>query len=152
MHYPNTEHLGRCNYETAIHLGVVSYSARSPSVDYVPGDSICAVADALESDHNKRMKKIAVGNRNKNQRRPRKLKVVAAARPTHDRVRLSVRVNDNKPEAMHLLGQRATLPEIGDIIKVLPERFQKAIFAKSVKVESISVKDGLTIFHATTGF
>jgi len=121
-----------------------------PSVDYVPGDSICAVADALESDHNKRMKKIAVGNREKNQKSTQK--VLAAAKPTHDRVRLSVRVNDNKPEAMHLLGQRATLPEIGDIIKVLPERFQKAIFAKSVKVESISVKDGLTIFHATTGF
>jgi hypothetical protein len=98
------------------------------------------------------MKKIAVGNRNKNQRRPRKLKVVAAARPTHDRVRLSVSVNDNKPEPMHLLGQRSTVPEIGDIIKVLPARFQKSIFAKSVKVESISVKDGLTIFHATTGF
>ena len=140
------------NYETAIHLGVVSHSANSPSVDYVPGDSICAVADALESDHNKRMKKIAVGNREKSQKRPPKQKVVAAVKPTHDRVRLSVRVNDNKPEAMHLLGQRATLPEIGDIIKVLPERFQKAIFAKSVKVESISVKDGLTIFHATTGF
>jgi hypothetical protein len=98
------------------------------------------------------MKKIAIGNREKSQKRPPKQKVVAAVKPTHDRVRLSVRVNDNKPEAMHLLGQRATLPEIGDIIKVLPERFQKAIFAKSVKVESISVKDGLTIFHATTGF
>ena len=43
----NTEHQRRCNDETAIHLGVVSHSARSPSVDCVPGDSICAVADAL---------------------------------------------------------------------------------------------------------
>jgi hypothetical protein len=53
---------------------------------------------------------------------------------------------------MHLLGQRSTLPEIGEIIRVLPARFQKSIFAKSVKVESVSVKDGVTIFHATTGF
>jgi hypothetical protein len=98
------------------------------------------------------MKKIAVGNRNKNQKRPSEQKVVAAARPTRDRVRLSVSVNDNEPEPMHLLGQRSTVPEIGEIIKVLPSRFQKSIFAKSVKVESVSMKDGVTVFHATTGF
>lgn len=40
------------NYETAIHLGMVSHSARPPSVDYVPGDSIRAVADALEASPN----------------------------------------------------------------------------------------------------
>ena len=98
------------------------------------------------------MKKIAVSNREKNQKRTTKQRVVAAAKPTPDRVRLSVSVNDNKPEPMRLLGQRATIPEIGAIIRVLPDRFQKAIFAKSVKVESISVKDGVTIFHATTAF
>src|SRR5277367_4369581 len=98
------------------------------------------------------MKKIAVGNRNKNQKRPPEQTVVAAAKPTPDRVQLRVSVNDNKPEPMHLLGQRSTLPEIGEIIKVLPARFQKSIFAKSVKVESVSVKDGVTIFHATTAF
>jgi hypothetical protein len=98
------------------------------------------------------MKKIAVGNRNKNQKRPPGQKVVAAADPTPHRIRLSVKVNDNKPESMHLLGQRSTVPEIGDIIKVLPARFQKSIFAKSVKVESVSVKDGVTVFHATTAF
>jgi hypothetical protein len=97
-------------------------------------------------------KKIAVGNREKNRKQIRKQKVVATANPTPDRIRLSVKVNDNKPEPMHLLGQRSTLPEIGEIIKVLPARFQKSIFAKSVKVESVSVKDGVTIFHATTGF
>jgi hypothetical protein len=96
------------------------------------------------------MKKIAVGNREKNEKSEQK--VVAAARPTHDRVHLSVSVNDNKAEPMRLLGQRATLPEIGEIIRVLPARFQKSIFAKSVKVESVSVKDGVTVFHATTGF
>jgi hypothetical protein len=96
------------------------------------------------------MRKIAVGNREKNQKSAQK--VPTAAKPTPDRVQLSVSVNDNKPEPMHLLGQRSTLPEIGEIIKVLPARFQKSIFAKSVKVENISVKDGLTIFHATTGF
>jgi hypothetical protein len=98
------------------------------------------------------MKKIAVSNREKNQKRTTTQRVVAAAKPAPDRVRLSVSVNDNKPEPMRLLGQRATLPEIGAIIRVLPDRFQKAIFAKSVKVESISVKDGVTIFHATTAF
>ena len=98
------------------------------------------------------MKRIAVENREKNRKQLPKQKVVATANPTPDRIRLSVKVNDNKPELMRLLGQSATLPEIGTIIRVLPDRFQKAIFAKSVKVESISVKDGVTIFHATTGF
>jgi hypothetical protein len=41
------EHVRRCNDETAIHSSVVPHSASSPSVDYVPSDSICAVADAL---------------------------------------------------------------------------------------------------------
>jgi hypothetical protein len=96
------------------------------------------------------MKKIAVGKREKNQKSEQK--VVTTANPAPDRIRLSVKVNDNKPELMRLLGQSATLPEIGAIIRVLPDRFQKSIFAKSVKVESISVNDGVTIFHATTGF
>jgi hypothetical protein len=98
------------------------------------------------------MKKIAGGNRQKNRKQLPKQKVVATANPRPDRIRLSVKVNDNKPERMRLLGQSVTLPEIGAIIRVLPDRFQKTIFAKSVKVESISVKDGVTIFHATTGF
>jgi hypothetical protein len=98
------------------------------------------------------MKKIAVGNREKSRKQIRKQRVVATANPTPDRIRLSVKVNDNKPEPMRLLGQSATLPEIGAIIRVLPDRFQKSIFAKSVKVDSISVEDGVTIFHATTAF
>jgi hypothetical protein len=98
------------------------------------------------------MKKIAGGNGQKKRKQLPKQKVVATANPTLDRIRLSVKVNDNKPERMRLLGQSPTLPEIGAIIRVLPARFQQTIFAKSVKVESISVKDGVTIFHATTGF
>jgi hypothetical protein len=99
-----------------------------------------------------RMKKIAVVNREKNRKQLPKQEVVATANPTPDRIRLSVKVNDNKPELMRLLGQSPKLPEIGAIIRVLPDRFQKSIFAKSVKVESVSVKDGVTVFHATTAF
>ena len=98
------------------------------------------------------MKKIAVRNRERKQKGLTKQRVVGAAKPSPDRIRLSVSVNDNKPEPMRLLGQRSTLPEIGAIIRVLPDRFQKSIFAKSVKVESVSVKDGVTVFHTTTGF
>ena len=63
---------------------------------------------------------------------------------------VSVSVNQNAPEPMHVLGQNAGLPEVGDVLRVLPDRFQKSIFAKTVKVERISVEGGITIFHATT--
>jgi hypothetical protein len=35
-------------------------------------------------------------------------------------------------------------------LKVLPDRFQKTIFAKTVKVERITVEAGKTTIHATT--
>jgi hypothetical protein len=63
---------------------------------------------------------------------------------------VSVSVNQNAAEPMHVLGQKDKRPEVGDILRVLPDRFQKAIFAKTVKIERISVQSGVTILHATT--
>jgi hypothetical protein len=73
---------------------------------------------------------------------------VKSVRVKHHAVRVSV--NQNAAEPMHVLGQNTGLPEVGDILRVLPDRFQKSIFAKTVKVERISVEGGITIFHATT--
>jgi hypothetical protein len=61
-----------------------------------------------------------------------------------------VSVNQNAAEPMHVLGQKNKRPEVGDILRVLPDRFQKAIFAKTVKIDRISVEGGVTILHATT--
>ena len=62
-----------------------------------------------------------------------------------------VSVNQNAAEPMHVVGPHKTKrPEVGDILKVLPDRFQKGIFAKTVKIDRISVEGGLTILHATT--
>jgi len=61
-----------------------------------------------------------------------------------------VSVNQNQAEPMHILGPRTRQPEVGDILKVLPDRFQKTIFAKTVKVERITVEGGKTTIHATT--
>lgn len=62
-----------------------------------------------------------------------------------------VSVNQNAAEPMHVVGPPKTKrPEVGDILRVLPDRFQKAIFAKTVKIDQISVEGGLTILHATT--
>jgi hypothetical protein len=51
---------------------------------------------------------------------------------------------------MHVLGPKANPPEIGDVLRVLPDRFEKAIFAKNVKIERISVEGGITTFYAIT--
>jgi hypothetical protein len=51
---------------------------------------------------------------------------------------------------MHILGPKTKRPEVGDVLKVLPDRFQKTIFAKTVKVERITVEAGKTTIHATT--
>jgi hypothetical protein len=66
----------------------------------------------------------------------------------HQAVRVSV--NQNAAEPMHVMGQTTKLPEVGDVLRVLPDRFLKSIFAKTVKVERISVEGGVTVFHATT--
>lgn len=66
----------------------------------------------------------------------------------HQAVRVSV--NQNAAEPMHVMGQITKLPEVGDVLRVLPDRFLKSIFAKTVKVERISVEGGVTVFHATT--
>ena len=62
-----------------------------------------------------------------------------------------VSVNQNAAEPMHVLGRPNTKrPQVEDILRLLPDRFQKGIFTKTVKIERISVEGGLTILHATT--
>jgi hypothetical protein len=71
-------------------------------------------------------------------------------KPKVKRRAVRVSVNQNAAEPMQVLGQNSKRPEVGDVLRVLPDRFQKAIFAKTVKVERISVEGGITIIHATT--
>jgi hypothetical protein len=47
--HPRTTAPTGYNYEKPVHLGLVSYSARAPSVDGLPGDSIRTVADTVDS-------------------------------------------------------------------------------------------------------
>jgi hypothetical protein len=70
--------------------------------------------------------------------------------PKPKRQAAHVSVNQNEAEPMHILGPRTKQPEVGDVLKVLPDRFQKTIFSKTVKVERITVEGGKTTIHATT--
>jgi len=51
---------------------------------------------------------------------------------------------------MHILGNPTRRPEVGDVLKVLPDRLQNTVFAKTVKVERITVEAGVTTVYATT--
>jgi len=65
---------------------------------------------------------------------------------------MAVRVSVNQIEAepMHILGNPTRRPEVGDVLKVLPDRLQNTVFAKTVKVERITVEAGVTTVYATT--
>ena len=65
---------------------------------------------------------------------------------------MAVRVSVNQIEAepMHILGNVTRRPEVGDVLKVLPDRLQNTVFAKTVKVERITVEAGVTTVYATT--
>jgi hypothetical protein len=66
--------------------------------------------------------------------------------------RLAVRVSVNQIEAepMHVLGNPTRPPEVGDVLKVLPDRLQSTVFAKTVKVERITTEGGVTTIYAAT--
>ena len=66
--------------------------------------------------------------------------------------RMAVRVSVNQidPEPMHILGNVTRRPEVGDVLKVLPDRLQSTVFAKTVKVERITVEGGITTIYAAT--
>jgi hypothetical protein len=66
--------------------------------------------------------------------------------------RMAVRVSVNQigAEPMHILGNPTRPPEVGDVVKVLPDRLQSSVFAKTVKVERIITEAGITTIYATT--
>ena len=66
--------------------------------------------------------------------------------------RMAVRVSVNQigAEPMHILGNPTRPPEVGDVVKVLPDRLQSSVFAKTVKVERIITEAGVTTIYATT--
>jgi hypothetical protein len=66
------------------------------------------------------------------------------------RMAARVSVNQIDPEPMHILGTVTRSPEVGDILKVLPDRLQSSVFAKTVKVERIITEAGVTTIYATT--
>ncbi len=66
------------------------------------------------------------------------------------RMAVRVSVNQIEPEAMHILGTVTRKPEVGDVLKVLPDRLQSTVFAKTVKVERITVEGGVTTIYAAT--
>lgn len=75
-------------------------------------------------------------------------KAPAAKKPKRMAVRVSV--NQIEAEPMHILGNPTRRPEVGDVLKVLPDRLQNTVFAKTVKVERITVEAGVTTVYATT--
>jgi hypothetical protein len=66
------------------------------------------------------------------------------------RMAVRVSVNQIEPEPMHILGTPTRPPEVGDVLKVLPDRLQSTVFAKTVKVERIAVEAGVTTLYTTT--
>ena len=74
----------------------------------------------------------------------------AAADKKPKRMAVRVSVNQIDPEPMHILGTVTRNPEVGDILKVLPDRLQSSVFAKTVKVERIITEAGVTTIYATT--
>jgi hypothetical protein len=79
-------------------------------------------------------------------------KAPPAKKPAEKPKRLAVRVSVNQIDAepMHVLGNPTRAPEVGDILKVLPDRLQSTVFAKTVKVERITVEGGVTTIYAAT--
>lgn len=75
-------------------------------------------------------------------------KKAAAEKPKRLAVRVSV--NQIEAEPMHVLGNPTRPPEVGDVLKVLPDRLQSSVFAKTVKVERITTEAGVTTIYATT--
>lgn len=51
---------------------------------------------------------------------------------------------------MQILGNATRPPEVGEVLKVLPDRLQSTVFAKTVKVDRITVEAGVTTIYATT--
>ena len=66
------------------------------------------------------------------------------------RMAARVSVNQIEPEPMHILGTVTRNPEVGDVLKVLPDRLQSTVFAKTVKVDRIITESGVTTIYATT--
>ena len=75
-------------------------------------------------------------------------KKIAQEKPKRMAARVSV--NEIEPEPMHVLGAMTRPPEVGDVLKVLPDRLQSSVFAKTVKVDRITVEGGVTTIYATT--
>jgi hypothetical protein len=81
-------------------------------------------------------------------KKPLPAKKAAVEKPKRLAVRVSV--NQIEAEPMHVLGNPTRAPEVGDILKVLPDRLQSTVFAKTVKVERITVEGGITTIYAAT--
>jgi hypothetical protein len=77
-------------------------------------------------------------------------KTPAAAAKKPKRLRARVSVNQIAAEPMQILGNATRPPEVGDVLKVLPDRLQSTVFAKTVKVDRITVEAGVTTIYATT--
>jgi hypothetical protein len=77
-------------------------------------------------------------------------KAPAAPAKKPPRLRARVSVNQIAAEPMQILGNATRPPEVGDVLKVLPDRLQSTVFAKTVKVDRITVEAGVTTIYATT--
>jgi hypothetical protein len=78
------------------------------------------------------------------------VKKAPAATKKPPRLRARVSVNQIAAEPMQILGNATRPPEVGDVLKVLPDRLQSTVFAKTVKVDRITVEAGITTIYATT--
>lgn len=83
-------------------------------------------------------------------KKPVKKAPAAAKKPKPKRQRARVSVNQIAAEPMQILGNANRPPEVGEVLKVLPDRLQSTVFAKTVKVDRITVEAGVTTIYATT--
>src|SRR5260370_3497723 len=62
---------------------------------------------------------------------------------------IRARINSGNPEPIRML-QGSKEPELGEIFRGVPTRFETNLFRKTFRVESISVEKGKHVFHCTT--
>ncbi len=62
---------------------------------------------------------------------------------------IRARINGGEPEPIRVLRSTED-PELGEIFRGVPTRFKTNLFQKTLRVESISVEKGKSVFHCTT--
>jgi hypothetical protein len=62
---------------------------------------------------------------------------------------IRARINSGKPESIRVL-RSTKAPELDQIFRGVPTRFETNLFQKVFRVVSITVESGIQVFHCTT--